>query len=368
MILYVREDLAEANVAPLQVGGTNIPWSIELTRQEYRKRYPGRPADPPYKFENEFDGGGPGNKVGDLGWRGGVHTFDLQSSTGDLILKKEGGLVKVLKDFSPWETTVAGLAGNESRVAFSTNLGATISIPSFGNKWVVVDQKVEIVPTEPFILYPISAISVPVGLGFEHLAPSRWLSDATTGQQMLDIVLVTTGPPTTIAHAAIDAGDDVGGSTGGGATEPGGVEVVFPEVTDPGPVTALVTPVLALTESDPVAANALGSVPDFPLAGGDVAPTWEITFDGESTGPTQVTLGFDPADLGGDVPTAVLQFDPDIPDVTVIEDVQFDLIEGTAMFEVDGFSTFALAVPEPGTIVLLLTGLLGSGLLIRRRR
>lgn len=173
---------------------------------------------------------------------------------------------------------------------------------------------------------------------------------------------------TTRRAASVPAGAQVPVEVGGGSTTPNGVDVVFSEVTTPG---VFRENHFEPDDVEPDFRERVAALGTHTFAG--VEPqVWDLSFDGTSTGPTTVSIGYDPEPLGtlsaDDI--VMLHHNQATGSIDVIDPIAVDGLAHILTFQTTGFSTFALGaiVPEPSTQLLVALGMLAGHLRRGRRR
>jgi PEP-CTERM motif len=164
--------------------------------------------------------------------------------------------------------------------------------------------------------------------------------------------------------APVSAGISQSTNVIGGATQTGGIDLSFADVTTAGDVTAQAIDTTGLSLP---AIEALSSVTNFQLAGSATAQIWNVSFDGAFTGTATLTFNYDPV-LAGAGTLSILHFNETLGEWENLGGT-VDTLNHTITVDTTSFSPFALvvAVPEPSSWVL---GALacGSLALVRRRR
>lgn len=276
-----------------------------------------------------------------------------------------------------YDTTLSGDAGGGANqfdyIAFHSKVAPTaIEIGSYGVENNGVDDhstgKPVGDPANPFGTH----LSVEGNTlnGQDSYAPAvRWVA----GAQRYDLGSLQAGQSVqfdvalSILTGYQVADDTRSGSIGGGSGQPGGVDYLFNGTHGAGQF------FLHFEREDAEGLAALVNAGEFgPLSfslPGDRLPLWELEYDGSFSGLLTLTFGFDPTLLPPGVDASQLRIYHWSNGAWVDLGGRFDLATGTITVSTDSLSPFALgvaAVPEPGTLLLMLGGVLVLGRRLRR--
>lgn len=160
--------------------------------------------------------------------------------------------------------------------------------------------------------------------------------------------------------------DTNGGSIGGGATAPGGIDYNFSGIHDPG------TFFFDYALEDSAGISAFVNAGEFgELTFGAIdglTPLWDLDYTGSFNGPLQFTFGLDPKLLSSAIDTDQLRIYHWTNGAWEDLGGSFNASNNTFTASTDNLSPFALGVvPEPHTYALMLAGLALLGFASKRK-
>ena len=158
------------------------------------------------------------------------------------------------------------------------------------------------------------------------------------------------------SSAFVLVGEDIPISVGEGSGTPGGLDAVFDDVTGGGSFTSEYIQV-PQNDLDDLLGGINSGAANFAI-GYDPVQLWDINFDGEFSGPVEVTFGYDDTNLTLQQEQNISIWHFEDNEWVSLPKIGIDTTANTVTVITTSFSPFVLsAVPEPSTSVLALAAL-----------